>query len=126
MKKKTSRGGFSLLEVVIAMALFMILAMGIFLTTSQVKKIQLQGKEGLQAFALLEKEMSQLRLTGARNITPGTTLRATTKDSDGIAGTLATVVIADTAQPMDKFIRLRLEWQDSSRVESLAGFLFQE
>lgn len=125
MKKRILQSGFSLLEIVIAMAIFTILATGIFLATSQVKKIQLQGKDRLAAFSLLEKEMNQLRLTGARNLTPGTTTRATAKDPDGLAGTLTTEIIADT-QPNDKFIRLRLEWEGGQRVESLAGFLFQE
>ena len=126
IKKSIAIAGFSLLEIVVAMIIFTILAVGISAASSQAKKVMLRGKDKLQAFSLLEKEMAQLRLTGARSLTVGTTTRATTKDQDGMVGNLITEVTADLNQPQDKYVRLRLEWESGQRSESLAGFLFQE
>lgn len=118
--------GFSLAELVTAMVVITLLAMGIFTATTHTRKLQLQGKEKVQALSILEKEIHQLRQIGPRNLIAGTSQRATTAAQDGIEGQLTRQVIADPVQVQDKFIRLRLEWNSGSRVESLATFMFQE
>ena len=126
--KRISERGFSMLEIVMAIILFAILAVGISTTTSYAKRAQVRGLEKMTAIPLLEKEMNQLRQQGARSLVVGVTQRATTKAVDGLNGNLTTTITADD-NPADKRIDVHLDWTGNdgkSYSSALAAFMFQE
>lgn len=123
-KRLSDQQGFSLVELITSLIIITILAVGLSGTTSYAKQIEIRNRQRVQAGSILEQELMRLRQTGPRNLTVGTTTRPTTEAVEGVDGVLTTEIIADATYSQDKFLRLRIDWDN--RSQALATFLFQE
>lgn len=133
--RRTTNGGFSLLEIIVAMVILSLLGAGLFATVSYSKRMAIRNEEKLTALSLIEEKLGELKKEGARNLTVTETV--TPKPLAPLLNGEMTTTIAygeSSTTPPENFkeVTVKVEWRDrwlgagdSNRNESISTVFYQ-